>query len=97
MKESKKKAERQRVYEILKEFPQTTKMIQVNTGIPRENITRHIAELEKHHKVTVVERKKCEITSHLAKYYSSEQKYFEPVTQSELFSSKSKKAAGILR
>ncbi len=98
MKESKKKAQRQQIYEVLKEFPQTTKMIQINIGIPRENITRHIAELEKRHQITIVERKKCKITSHIAKYYSSEQKYFPKETQAELFSTpKPKHRAGILR
>jgi predicted transcriptional regulator len=95
MKESKKKTQRKRVYEILKDFPQTTKMIQLNTGIPRENITRHIAKLEKRKKVTVVKKAPCEITKHSAKYYSSEQKYFEPETQSELFGSSFPKHAGV--
>lgn len=97
MKESKKKAQCKIVYHILKEYPQTTKMIQVNTGIPRENITRHISELERRKKVTVVERKKCSITRHLAKYYSSERKYFKPVQQSELFPPQNKNKAGVLR
>lgn len=97
MKESKKKAQRKRVYDILKEYPQTTKMIQANTGIPRENITRHIAELEKRKKITTVKREPCEITNHIAKYYSSELKYFKPERQSSLFPSESSNAAGILR
>ncbi len=85
MNESKKRSQRRWVFKILKEFPQTTKMIQVNTGIPRENITRYISTLEKGKRITVVKKAPCEITAHLAKYYSSEQKYFTPETQSELF------------
>jgi predicted transcriptional regulator len=95
MKESKIRSQRRIVYDILKDSPQTTKMLQVNTGIPRENITRYIATLEKAKKVTVVKKASCEITKHSAKYYSSEQKYFEPETQSELFGSSFPKHAGV--
>lgn len=94
MKDSKKKVQRRRVYECLEKFPQTTKMIQRNTGIPRENITRHIAELEKRKVVTVVKKARCQITSHKAKYYSSEQQYFEPETQSNLFPTETPNHAG---
>lgn len=81
----KKKAQIQQTFDVLKKQPMTTKMIQVVTGIPRENLTRYIAYLERRNKVVTVEEKPCEITGHRAKYYSTEQAYFPSETQSELF------------
>jgi len=81
----KKKNQIRRTFEALKECPMTTKMIQVETGIPRENITRYIAYLERRNKIVTVEEKPCEITGFKAKYYSTDPEYFHPDTQSEMF------------
>ena len=68
-------------------------MIQVETGIPRENITRYIAYLEKNELVATVKQEPCEITGHVAKYYSTEKKYLQPETQPELFPTETKSRA----
>lgn len=81
----KKKNQIRRTFEVLKERPMTTKMIQVKTGIPRENLTRYIAFLEEKKRVVTVREEPCEITGHTAKYYSTDVKYFHSETQSELF------------
>lgn len=81
----KKKNEIRRTFDVLKIHPMTTKMIQVKTGIPRENITRYIAYLERRNKIVTVEEKPCEITGHKAKYYSTDPEYFHPEVQSEMF------------
>ena len=81
----KKKNQIRRTYDVLKEYPMTTKMIQVKTGIPRENLTRYISYLEKRNKVVTVKEEPCEITGFRAKYYSTDPRYFHPVTQSEMF------------
>lgn len=93
MNSQRKKNQIRRTYQSLKEYPKTTKMIQVETGIPRENLTRYIAYLEKHNLVVTVKRKPCEITGHLAKYYSTDKKYFPPIQQPELFSKPTKSRA----
>lgn len=93
MKDSTKTAQMKRFFECLKERPMTTKMASVKTGIQRCNLTRYVAEFEKRGIITTVERKKCEITKHPANYYSTEQKYFPPKTQPELFPQKTKSRA----
>ncbi|MEL7832768.1 hypothetical protein [Fodinibius sp. Rm-B-1B1-1] len=90
MNEEKKRSQIQQVFKALKTRPKTTKMIQKQTGIPREHITRYIARLEKRKKVTTVERKPCEITGCTAKYYSTDEAYFPDETQSQLFPPKTK-------
>lgn len=94
MNPNRKKNQIRRTYESLKEQPKTTKMIQVDTGIPRENITRYIAYLEDHNLVATLYKKPCKITGHAAKYYSTEKKYLSPKTQSELFPTGNPKHAG---
>ncbi|MFH5885508.1 hypothetical protein ACG2F4_14450 [Halalkalibaculum sp. DA3122] len=89
MKDSTKKAQMRRFYECLKERPMTTKMASVKSGIQRCNLTRYVADFEKRGIITVVEEKKCEITKHKAKYYSTDPKYFKPKVQSSLFPNKS--------
>lgn len=84
----KKKAQIQRTFEELKKEPATTMMLAKKTGILRANLTRYIAALEKRNKVTVVTQAPCEITGHVAKYYSSNSKYFRPKVQSEMFTQK---------
>lgn len=87
MTEEKKKNQIKQTFDVLKEYPMTTKMIQVKTGIPRENLTRYIAYLEKRKKVTTVKKAACRITGHRAKYYSTDPEYFPKETQPELFPS----------
>jgi len=81
----KKKNQIRRTFEVLKERPMTTKMIQVKSGIPRENLTRYISYLEKRNKVVTVKEEPCEITGFRAKYYSTDPEYFPSEVQSQLF------------
>jgi len=93
MKDSTKKAQMKRFFECLKERPMTTKMASLKTGIQRCNLTRYVAEFEKRNLITVVDKKPCEITKHKAKYYSTDESYFPPETQPELFEKKTKSRA----
>ena len=68
-----------------KEYPKTTKMVAVETGIQRCNITRYVATLEKRNQIAVVKQEPCKITKHKAKYYSTDPDYFKPDIQSDLF------------
>lgn len=70
-----------------KEYPKTTKMVAVETGIQRCNITRYVATLEKRNQISVVKQEPCKITKHKAKYYSTDPEYFQMDTQNELFPS----------
>jgi len=85
MKDSTKKAQMRRFFECLKERPKTTAMAADETGIMRANLTRYVATFEKKGIITTVEKKKCEYTGHLAKYYSTDPAYFPDETQPELF------------
>lgn len=85
MTKEKKMNQIRRTFEVLKERPMTTKMIQVKTGIPRENLTRYISYLEKRNKVVTVKEKPCEITGHKAKHYSTDPMYFHRETQPDMF------------
>lgn len=97
MNPTRKKNQIRQTYACLKEYPKTTKMIQVETGIPRENLTRYIAYLEKHNLVATVKRAPCEITGYVAKFYSTEKKYLHPEKQSELFPIKKSHAGAYSR
>lgn len=77
-----------KTYKAFKGRPKTTKMVAVETGIQRSNITRYVAQFEKLNLITIVKTAPCEITKHKAKYYSTERKYLEPETQVNLFPSK---------
>jgi len=81
----KKKGQIRQTIEALKEQPMTSMMLSVKTGILRANLTRYLAKLERQGRVTVVYEKKCRITGHAAKYYSSNPAHFKPVSQPELF------------
>ncbi|WP_138430916.1 hypothetical protein [Fodinibius saliphilus] len=85
MDKEKKESQIEKIKRVLEVRPRTTKMIQKATGIPRENITRHIAKLEKRNQVVTVDRRPCQITGYVAKYYSTDPELFPPEKQSELF------------
>ena len=85
MKNSTKKAQMKRFYECLKQRPKTTKMAAVELGIQRANLTRYVAQFEKLNIITVVEKKKCKITKHKAKYYSTDPALIPEPGQSEMF------------
>ena len=85
MRDSTKKAQMKRFYQCLKERPKTTKMAAVELGIQRANLTRYVAEFEKRNIITVVDKKKCEITKHQAKYYSTDPARIPEPGQQALF------------
>ncbi len=68
--------QKNRVYEALCEYPQTSLMLEQYTGIFRANINRHIAELERENKIMAVDKRLCKISKHRAKYYSAIRELF---------------------
>jgi hypothetical protein len=74
-----------RTFYAFRKDPKTMKMVEVETGIDRPNICRYVAFLEKRKKITVVKKDTCKITSHTAKYFSTDPTYFPKETQPELF------------
>jgi hypothetical protein len=74
-----------RAFHAFHDSPKTTKMVSVETGIPRENLTRYVAELERQKRITTVKKAPCKITKREAKYYSTDKKLFPPETQPDLF------------
>ena len=80
-----KKAQLEKSFQAFKESPKTTKMVEVETGIQRANLTRYVAYFRKRKKIVEVKKSRCPITKHKATFYSTNPEYFPEETQPELF------------
>lgn len=80
-----KKAQLEKTFQAFRESPKTTKMVEVETGIQRANLTRYVAYFRKRKKIVEVEKARCPITKHKATFYSTDPEYFKPETQAEMF------------
>ena len=79
------KTQMQAVYEAFRERPKTTKIVSVETGIQRCNITRYVATWEKRNLITTVKKAKCPVTKHEAKFYSTDPARIPELGQQALF------------
>ena len=85
MNEQTKKAQTEKTFQAFRERPKTMMEVSVETGILRSNICRYVAHFRKRNEIAEVKKGRCSITKHQATFFSTDPKYFKPVTQSSLF------------
>ena len=66
-----KKSESQKIYDYLYKQPANSKMLHLELGIPRENITRRKRKLEDRNRLWVIYHDYCKYTGRLTQFLTT--------------------------